>query len=103
MAKFAIIQTGGKQYRVAVGDKVKVEKRAGEAGETLTFDKVLLVSDGSTVSVGTPTVEGAVVSTTILRQARDKKKIVYRYHSKNRYDKKKGHRQPFTEVKVESL
>lgn len=103
MPNFAIIQTGGKQYRVSAGQKVRVEKLAGEKGGAISFDKVLLTADGGKVAVGTPYLDGAAVTGTILRQARDKKKIVYKYHSKNRYDKKKGHRQLFTEVEIKSL
>ncbi len=103
MDSFAIIATGGKQYLVAPGQKLKIEKLAGEAGDTVTFDQVLLSTDGKKVSVGAPIVAGAGVKGTILRQARSKKVTVFKYHSKNRYDKKKGHRQHFTEVRIESL
>jgi large subunit ribosomal protein L21 len=98
--KFAIIETGGKQYRVAPGDKIKVEKLNAAAGSSFIFDKVLLAADGDKVEIGTPYVSGARVEAKVLRQARDKKKIVFRYHSKTRYRKKKGHRQPFTEVEI---
>jgi len=104
MASFAIIQTGGKQYKVASGTKLKVEKLPGEEGGSISFDKVLLTAtEGGKVAVGTPYLEGKAVTATVVRQARDKKKLVYRYHSKNRYDKKKGHRQHFTEVVIKSL
>jgi large subunit ribosomal protein L21 len=104
MATFAIIQTGGKQYRVSPGQKIRIEKLAEKvAGDSVSFDKVLLTSDGAKVAVGAPHLEGAAVTGTILRQARDKKKIIYKFHSKNRYDKKKGHRQHFTEVEIKSL
>ena len=97
---FAIIETGGKQYKVSLGKKVKVEKLLAEEGGSITFDKVLLVAKGDSVKVGTPYIEGASVETKVLRQARDRKKIVFKYHSKTRYRKKKGHRQHFTEVEV---
>ena len=103
MDAFAVIATGGKQYSVIPGQKLRVEKLAGEAGDKVTFDQVLLSADGSKVTVGTPTVAGAGVKATILRQARSKKVTVFKYHSKNRFDKKKGHRQNFTEVQIESL
>lgn len=103
MDSFAIIATGGKQYLVTPGQKLKIEKLAGEAGDAVTFDQVLLSADGKKVRVGEPTVAGAGVQATILRQARAKKVTVFKYHSKNRYDKKKGHRQHFTEVRIESL
>lgn len=102
MDNFAIIATGGKQYPVTVGQKLRIEKLTGEAGETVTFDEVLF-QGGSATKIGTPLVAGAKVTATILRQARSKKVRVYKYHSKNRFDKTKGHRQHFTEVKIESL
>ncbi|HDH31548.1 MAG TPA: 50S ribosomal protein L21 [Candidatus Wolfebacteria bacterium] len=101
--KFAIIQTGGKQYKVASGQKIKVEKLDVEENENFVFDKVLLMVDGDNVKIGTPYIEGAKVEAKIVKQGRDKKKIVFRYHSKTRYMKKKGHRQHFTEVEALSL
>jgi large subunit ribosomal protein L21 len=98
MSKFAVIETGGKQYKVAPGQKLRVEKLNAQGD--FIFDKVLLVADGDTVEIGTPYVPGAKVEARVLRHARDKKKIIFRYHSKTRYRKKKGHRQPFTEVEV---
>jgi len=100
---FAVIETGGKQYRVSAGDKLKVEKLAGEAGGAVVFDKVLLVANGDKVQVGAPYVSGAAVKGTIVRQARARKVIVFRYHSKVRYRKKNGHRQQFTEVAIEKI
>ena len=99
---FSIIETGGKQYKVIAGQKLKIEKLAVEGGNVV-FDKVLLTVDGENVSVGNPYVSGAKVEARVIRQARDKKKIVFRYHSKVRYRKKKGHRQHFTEVEVSSI
>ncbi len=103
MSKFAVIETGGKQYKVSPGDKIKIEKISGKEGEDVHFDKVLLKADGASVEVGAPYLTGAKVEATVLRQARDKKKIVFRYHSKTRYRKKKGHRQHFTEVQIEKI
>lgn len=103
MDSFAIIATGGKQHVVAPGQKLRVERLPGEAGDAVTFDQVLLSAAGSTVKVGTPTVPGAGVKATIVRQARSKKVTAFKYHSKNRYSKKRGHRQHFTEVQIESL
>ncbi len=97
---FFIIETGGKQYKVLPGQKLKIEKLEAEAGESVVFDKVLLVADGENVQIGTPYVEGAKIEAKILKQGRDKKKIVFKYHSKTRYRKKKGHRQSFTEVEI---
>ena len=103
MSNFAVIETGGKQYRVSVGEKLKVEKLGAEEGSSVSFDKVLLVADGEHVQVGAPYVANAVVHAKVTRVARDRKKIVFRFHSKTRYRKKKGHRQHFTEVEIEKI
>ena len=100
---FAIIETGGKQYQVSSGQKIRIEKLPVEAGERVVFDRVLLKVDGNSVTVGAPYVLGATVEGTLVRQAREKKKLVFRYHSKTRYRKKKGHRQPFSEVEVNKI
>ena len=97
---FAIIQTGGKQYKVAAGQKLKVEKLPVDAGATVAFDKVLLVAKGDSATVGMPHVSGAKVEAKVLRQDKEDTKLVFRYHAKVRYKKKKGHRQPFTEVEI---
>ncbi len=101
--KFAVIETGGKQYRVAPGQKIRVEKLAGGADSTVVFNQVLLRADGNDISLGAPYLEGGKVEGKIIRQARDRKKIVFKYHSKTRYKKKKGHRQHFTEVEITKL
>ena len=93
---YAIIATGGKQYKVEEGDVIKVEKLGLEAGSEVTFDQVLLVGDKD-VKVGTPTVDGASVKATVVAV------IVYRYKRKTGYHKKNGHRQPFTQVKIEKI
>lgn len=98
--KFAIIETGGKQYKVSSGDKLKVEKVEAKEGENFVFDKVLLSADGDEVKIGAPYVDGGKVEAKVLRQARARKEIVFRYHSKTRYRKMKGHRQHFTEVEI---
>jgi large subunit ribosomal protein L21 len=97
---FAIIKSGGKQYKVAPGETVKVEKLDPQAGDTYTFEEVLMVADGENVKLGTPLVKGAKVEGRVVQQGRDDKKIVFKYHSKTRYKKKKGHRQPFTEIEI---
>lgn len=97
---FAIIQTGGKQYKVSPGQKLKIEKLNAQAGDSLIFDKILLAADGEDIKIGMPYVNGAKVEAKVLRQGRDKKKIVFKYHSKTRYRKKKGHRQNFTEIEI---
>lgn len=101
--KFAIIKTGGKQYKVAPGQKIRIEKLAGKEGDKVVFDEVLLSADGDMAQVGVPTVAGAKVEGTITEQARDRKKIVFKYHSKTGYRKKKGHRQHFTEVEIAKI
>ena len=100
MFQFAVIKTGGKQYIVKPGQRLKIEKLATEEGGNIEFGEVLLVVDGEKVEIGTPTVKSAKVSAKVLRHARDKKKIIFRYHSKTRYRKMKGHRQHFTEVEI---
>ena len=98
--KLAIIQTGGKQYKISEGQKVKIEKLNAQAGDSFNFDKVLLVADGDSVKIGAPYVEGASVEAKVLKQGRDKKKIIFKYHSKTRHRRKKGHRQSYTEVEI---
>ena len=95
---YAIIATGGKQYKVAEGDIIKVEKLGVEAGETYTFDQVLAVSNDKLV-VGEPTVAGA----TVIGDGKAKKVIVYKYKRKTGYHKKNGHRQQYTAVKIEKI
>ena len=99
---YAIIATGGKQYKVSEGDIIKVEKLGVAEGETVTFDQVLAVSDGS-LKIGTPTVAGATVTATVVREGKDKKVLVYKYKNKTGYHKKNGHRQLFTQVKIEKI
>ncbi len=102
---FAVIETGGKQYKVSPGDTLKVEKLFCEnkEGDKVTFDKVLLVSDEKETKIGEPYVEGAKVEATLQEQGRRKKIFVIKFRSKSRYFKKNGHRQPFTEVKIEAI
>ncbi len=101
--KLAVIETGGKQYKVEPGTKLKIEKLTEEDSGDCFFDKVLLHADGDAVRIGQPYLEKAVVKGRILNQGRAKKKIVFKYHSKNRFRKKKGHRQPYTEVEITSI
>ena len=99
---YAIIATGGKQYKVAEGDIINVEKLGVEAGETVTFDQVLAVNNGE-LTIGCPTVEGATVSATVEKVGKGKKVIVYKYKRKSGYHKKNGHRQLYTQVKIEKI
>ncbi len=99
----AVIETGGKQYRVAEGDEVFIEKLAVEAGETVTFDKVLAVIDGEKATFGTPTVAGASVSAEVVKNGKGKKIYVFKYKAKKNYRRKTGHRQPYTKVKIAKI
>ena len=99
---YAIIATGGKQYKVSEGDVIKVEKLGNAVGETVTFDQVLLVNDAD-VKVGNPTVAGATVTASVVAEGKDRKVIVYKYKRKTGYHKKNGHRQLFTKVKIEKI
>ena len=100
---YAIIETGGKQLRVAEGDVIRTDLIDQEVGSTVTFDRVVLGSDGSAVSIGSPIVSGAVVSGTVLRQAKDKKILVFKYKPKKRVRKLVGHRQRFAEIRIEKI
>ena len=100
---YAIIETGGKQYKVAEGDVIKVEKLAVEEGQEYSLDKVLVVAKDSDVTVGAPYVAGAKVSASVLGEGKAKKVIVYKYKSKKGFHKKKGHRQPFTELQIKAI
>ena len=96
---YAVIKTGGKQYRVAQGDRLRVEKLPGDVGASVTFDEVLMLG-GDKVSVGTPLVKGAKVTAEIVAQDRAKKVIVFKFRRRKNYRRKRGHRQPFTEIKI---
>ncbi|MBX3272432.1 MAG: 50S ribosomal protein L21 [Sandaracinaceae bacterium] len=96
---YAVIRTGGKQYRVAAGDRIRVEKLPGEVGSELTLDEVLMLG-GDKVAVGSPTVGGASVKAKIVAQDRAKKVIVFKYRRRTGWRKKYGHRQPFTELEI---
>jgi len=96
----AVIKTGGKQYIVTPGQKIKIEKIEKKEGLEITFDKVLLLEKSKKVEIGTPFVKNAKVIGKILSQGKAKKVIVFKYKAKTRYKKKRGHRQPFTEVEI---
>ena len=99
----AIIKTGGKQYKVAVGDKIKVEKLEGDAGAVLTFSEVLFVGDEKDVKIGAPFIEGAIVEGTIVEQGRSKKVWGIKHKPKKRYKVKFGHKQLYTEVEITKI
>ena len=100
---YAVIETGGKQYKVAEGDVIFVEKLDVEEGAEVTFDKVLLAGEGSDVKVGAPTVDGASVKATVLKNGKAKKVVVFKMKRKKNYRRKKGHRQPFTKVQITAV
>ncbi len=99
---YAIIETGGKQYKVQEGDTINVEKLCLEEGASYTFDKVLAIVDGENTKIGTPTLN-ATVTATVICEGKEKKVIVYKYKPKKGFHKKKGHRQPFTQLKIEKI
>lgn len=100
---YAVIRTGGKQFRAEPGKKIRVPLLDVEPGESITFDDVLLASDGKDVQVGAPTVEGVSVKAEILRHGRDRKIIVFKRKRRKNYRRKQGHRQGFTEVRVDEI
>ena len=103
--EFAVIETGGKQYKVVVGDILKVEKIKGEfsVGDKITFDKVLLVDNGADTTIGSPYITGAKVESLFQKEGKRKTISVVKYKAKSRYLKKNGHRQPFIEVKISAI
>ncbi|MGN0802364.1 MAG: 50S ribosomal protein L21 [Candidatus Faecivicinus sp.] len=100
---YAVIKTGGKQYRVQQGDVIFVEKINSQADEAVTFDEVLLVGDGDQTKIGAPTVAGAKVEGKVLSQVKAKKIVVYKYKAKKNERKKQGHRQPYTKVEITAI
>jgi len=101
--EFAVIKTGGKQYLVEPGKKLKIEKLNAPEGGKIVFDEVLLTADGEKIEIGKPWVSGAKVEGQVLTPGRTRKVIVFKYHPKTRYRKKKGHRQHFTEILIEKI
>ncbi|HEY8394846.1 MAG TPA: 50S ribosomal protein L21 [Thermaerobacter sp.] len=100
---YAIIETGGKQYRVQEGDVLLLDRLPREENETVVFDRVLAVKQGEEFRVGTPTLDGARVTGRVLGHGRSRKVIVFKYRPKVNYRRKRGHRQPFTRVKIERI
>lgn len=100
---YAIIKTGGKQYRVNEGDVISVEKLDVASGEKVVFDEILVLSKDGELQIGAPVVTGAKVEGTVVQQGKEKKVVVFKYKPKKDYRKKQGHRQPFTRVKIEKI
>ena len=100
---YAVIDACGRQYKVAEGDLVFVEKLEAKEGDKVTFDQVLLVSDNGKAKVGNPTIKGAKVEATVVKQGKAKKIVVFKYKAKKNERKKQGHRQPYTQVKIEKI
>ncbi len=100
---YAIIKTGGKQYKVSEGDSIFVEKLGAQADETVTFSEVIAVGEGSELKVGAPFVDGATVSAKVVKEGKAKKVIVFKYKPKKGYAKKQGHRQPYTKIVIEKI
>jgi large subunit ribosomal protein L21 len=100
---YAVVNTGGKQYKVQQGEVLKVEKIPGDIGSPVTFDRVLMVSDGENVSIGRPVLKDIAVEGHIVEQGKAKKILVFKYKKRKRYRRKQGHRQEFTAVKIDSI
>jgi len=100
---YAVIKTGGKQYRIQVGEKLKIEQLKAENGSELIIDQVLMVADGDKVSVGTPLVSGAKVNATVLGQGRHDKVRIFKMRRRKHYQKHQGHRQNYTEIQITSI
>ncbi|WP_213975452.1 50S ribosomal protein L21 [Tepidanaerobacter acetatoxydans] len=100
---YAVIETGGKQYRVSEGDIIQVEKLPADVGESIEIDKVMALSADNGLKVGKPWLENAKVTAKVLRQGKSDKIIVFKYKPKKNYRKRQGHRQPFTEIQIEKI
>ncbi len=100
---YAVIKTGGKQYKVAAGDKLKVEKLVGDVGSTVVIDKVLLIADGETTTIGAPLVAGAKVNATVVSHGRGDKVMIFKMRRRKHYRKTQGHRQSYTEIQIDTI
>jgi large subunit ribosomal protein L21 len=100
---YAVVTTGGKQYRVEAGGELTIERLAADAGSSVTFDRVLLVGDGDTITIGTPTVDGATVSGTVLGEALGPKLVIFKFKQKVKYRRTTGHRQHLTRVRIDEI
>ena len=100
---YAVVSTGGKQYKVQQGETLRIEKIPGEVGSKVTLDRVLMVADGENVRVGQPVLEKAAVQASIVEQDKAKKVLVFKYKRRKRYRRKQGHRQPFTAIRIDGI
>ncbi|OYY49695.1 MAG: 50S ribosomal protein L21 [Methylophilaceae bacterium 17-44-8] len=100
---YAVIKTGGKQYKVAAGDKLKVEKLVGDVGSTVVIDKVLMIADGEKTTIGAPLVAGAKVNATVVSHGRADKVMIFKFRRRKHYRKTQGHRQSFTEIQIDTI
>ena len=100
---YAVIKTGGKQYKVAAGEKIKIEQIAADVGQEIVIDQVLAVGDGANLQVGTPLVSGASVKATVLAQGRHDKVRIFKMRRRKHYQKRQGHRQNFTEIQISAV
>ncbi|WP_341675767.1 50S ribosomal protein L21 [Niveibacterium sp. SC-1] len=100
---YAVIKTGGKQYRVAAGQKIKVEQIPADVGTEITLDQILMVGEGESVKIGTPVVAGATVKATVLSQGRHEKVQIFKMRRRKHYQKHQGHRQNYTELRIEAI
>lgn len=100
---YAIVKTGGKQYKIHEGDIIRVEKIPGSVGNPISFDKVLMFSDGENVSIGKPALDNVTIKGRIVEQGKNKKIIVFKYKRRKRYRRKQGHRQEYTAIKIDQI
>ena len=100
---YAVVETGGKQYRVMVGQTIDVERLEADVGDTVELDRVLMIADGDKVQVGQPIIDAAKVAATVVEQGKGRKVIVFKYRAKQRYRRKKGHRQHFTRLHIDEI
>ena len=103
MTDFAILQTGGKQYRVKLGDTIRVETVRGDEGDTLTLEDIRMASVDGNIIIGNPKVDGVSVTAEVVGKGKDKKVVVFKYKAKTRYRKKKGHRQQYTDLRITEI
>ena len=100
---YAVIKTGGKQYRVVAGERLKVEKLVADVGATVTLDQVLMVADGAQTTIGSPIIKGATVNATVLSHGRGDKVMIFKFRRRKHYRKTQGHRQSYTEIQISDI